>query len=253
MPPSPATLHRPSWPYSEAMAAGLTDSVVSLTDLHFALRVLIRNERHGLHAYHPHLLQRHSLWHPDALHKLAGQINERSWQPHPASAGMRLKGRFATRPLISLHGPEELMVYAHLAARLRDAVSPKRRAWYGHYLFGNVPTGAGEVALIDPYLPHMLALNDHLSRRVRRRPVILSLDISGFYEHVQHRVLLDIVRRERLLGPLDTWLLEETLASFASRFGPGTNLPQGLPQSYPALSAILAEAYLIPPTSTTPR
>ncbi|WP_147363948.1 hypothetical protein, partial [Deinococcus cavernae] len=122
-------------------------------------------------------------------------------------------------PLILPRGPEELIVYAHLAARLHAALSDERRGWYGRTLFGNVPTAPGSVSLLEPYLPHMLALNEHLEKEVKRYPVILSLDISGFYEHVQHRVLLDTVQRERLLGPLDQWLLAQMLGSFAARFG----------------------------------
>jgi len=125
-------------------------------------------------------------------------------------------------------------------------VSSKRRTWYGQTLFGNVPTVPGERQLLEPYLPHMLAMNTRLEQAVGHYPVVLSLDISGFYENVQHQVLLDIVRQEALLGPLDQWLLEQLLHSFAKRFHDGPLLPQGLPQSYPALSALLAEIYLLP-------
>lgn len=104
---------------------------VTASDLHFALRVLIRSERHNLPAAHPAVLQRPDLWHPAFLEDLAARLNSRTWQPPAALAAARLKGPFATRPLILPRGPEELIVYAHLAARLRDAISPERRSWYG--------------------------------------------------------------------------------------------------------------------------
>ena len=217
---------------------------ITARDLHFALRVLVRNERRSLQAAHPAALQRPDLWHPASLDELAGRLNSRTWRPAPASSASRLKAPFATRPLILPGGPEELIVYAHLAARLRDALSDERRAWYGDTLFGNVPTAASETALLEPYLPHMLALNARLERS--RAPVMLSLDISGFYEHVQHRVLLDTVRRGGLLGPLDLWLLQQTLDGFAARFHGDAPLPQGLPQAYPTLSAVFAEVHLLP-------
>lgn len=222
------------------------EPAITAGDLHFALRVLVRNERKNLLANHPAVLERPDLWYPSFLDDLAKRLNDRTWRPQPALTSARLKGPFATRPLILPRGPEELIVYAHLAARLHAALSDERRGWYGRTLFGNVPTAPGSVSLLEPYLPHMLALNEHLEKEVKRYPVILSLDISGFYEHVQHRVLLDTVQRERLLGPLDQWLLAQMLGSFAARFGGQGNLPQGLPQSYPALSALLAEVYMLP-------
>lgn len=78
----------------------------------------------------------------------------------------------------------------------------------------------------------------HAQRQCRRYPWFVKMDVSGYFEHIDHSVLMQLLHR-RLKGPWLFRLLEAVLASYCSV--PGQGLPIGA-----LTSQHFANTYLVP-------
>lgn len=78
----------------------------------------------------------------------------------------------------------------------------------------------------------------HAQRQCKRHPWFVKMDVSGYFEHIDHAVLIRLLHR-RLKGPWLFRLLDAVLASHCS--APGRGLPIGA-----LTSQHFANTYLVP-------
>ncbi|ULH17878.1 RNA-directed DNA polymerase (plasmid) [Deinococcus sp. KNUC1210] len=176
------------------------------------------------------------------LRPLAKLLSSRCWSPQPAIQAYKLKGPTSQRPTFIPAGRNELLVFGLLAQRLQARLLQERRALYGSALFSNIPVAEGQPLLSRPYVEGLTGVNAVIQQHLEVAPVVLSLDIRGFFDEIDHGALLKVIGSQGLLGAEELWMLEQVLDSFAGRCDPP--LHRGLPQSYFELSAPFAEVFL---------
>ena len=219
-----------------------TVAAVTAQQLRHTVTLLAVNVPQAVLDYHPGLLGDPSSWMTATLRPLAEQLSTRRWTPQPALQAYKLKSSTSVRPIFIPGGRDELLVFGLLAQRLQARLSQERRALYGTALFGNIPSAEDQVVLSRPYVEGLTGINTFIQQHLDTAPVLLSLDIRGFFDQIDHDVLLEVIRSQGLLGADELWMLRQVLDSFAQRCDPP--LRRGLPQSYFELSAPFAEIYL---------
>ena len=217
-------------------------AAVTAQQLRRAVTMLAISAPNELRTYHPGLLGDPATWTTAALRPLADRLSSCRWMPRPALQSYKLKGPTSMRPTFVPGGREELLVFGLVAQRLQANLSHEQRALYGTALFGNMPAVRGALALTRPYVEGLTAVNTAIQQHLETVPVMLALDIRGFFDEIDHDVLLNVIRSQGLLVEHDLWMLQQLLDSFARRCDPP--LRRGLPQSYAGLSAPFAEMYL---------
>ena len=178
------------------------------------------------------------------LKQIQSELRSRTYQPEPAYRISVPKSKYATRAFTLLSVPD-WVVYNAVVTLIAEAAFPRERRLYDSVRFSNLPlsNASGRPTYFFRQWKRQYAKFNKTSKQhiASGFPFLASIDITSYYDFIDHQLLLDTVRR--YLTEVNTLeLLQNLLSSWIP--GNGSHFGHGIPQG-PEASAFLGDLFLM--------